>query len=136
MAEMVKLEVVTPDREVVSVETEEVSQLPGRDGLLGVLPGHAPLMSTLSPGIISWMIGDDKEDDIVVAGGFAVIQDDVVTVLAEAAELPAEIDLDQAQESLARLQAQLATAAPDEEDAIRDEIALNDGRIDAVARAE
>lgn len=134
MAETVRLEVVTPDREVVAVDTEEVVALPGSDGLLGVLPGHCPFMTTLGPGIVSYLKAKDEETALVVGGGFAIVQDDVVTVLAEAAELPAEIDLDAAQRDLAEAQGALPAATEADEAAARDRVALNESRIEVVAR--
>jgi F-type H+-transporting ATPase subunit epsilon len=134
MAETVRLEVVTPDREVVAVDTEEVVALPGGDGHLGVLPGHCPFMTTLAPGVVAYLTAPDQETALVVGGGFALVQDDVVTVLAEAAELPAEIDLEAARRDLADAQGALPGATGDEEHALRDRVALNEGRIEVVAR--
>jgi F-type H+-transporting ATPase subunit epsilon len=135
VAETVRLEVVTPDREVLAVDTEEVVALPGGDGLFGVLPGHCPFMTTLSPGIVAYLKDKDHETALVVAGGFALVQDDKVTVLAEAAELPGEIDLEAARRELADAQAALPTAAAGEaEAAARDRVALNESRVEVVAR--
>jgi F-type H+-transporting ATPase subunit epsilon len=133
MAETVRLEVVTPDREVLSVDTLEVVQVPGGDGLFGVLPGHCPFMTTVDPGVVAYLEGEDTERVFVVGGGFAVVQDEVVTLLAETAELPAEIDLEAARRALAEAQAALPGAG-DKEAEVRGAIALNEGRIEAVAR--
>lgn len=134
MADQVRLEVVTPDREVATVTTDEVVQLPGGDGLFGVLPGHSSLMTTLTPGVVSWMVDPDNDAGVVVGGGFAVVQDNVVTVLAESAQLPSEIDLDAARKALAEAEAELPAAQ--DEDAVRDRIALCNSQIDARARWE
>lgn len=134
MADTVRLEVVTPDREVIGVDTEEVVSLPGGDGLFGVLPGHCPFMTTLTPGLVAYLKDPDHDAGLVVSGGFAVIQDDKVTVLAEAAELPEEIDLEAAQAALAEAQAAVPTAAGPEETAARERLALNEGRVEAVAK--
>jgi len=135
MAETVRLEVVTPDREVIGVDTAEVVSLPGGDGLFGVLPGHCAFMTTLTPGIVSYLTDPDHDAGLAISGGFAVVQDDKVTVLAEAAELPAEIDLEAARNDLTEAQAALPTAAAGEaEAAARDRVALNEGRIEAVAK--
>ena len=132
----VRLEVVTPSREVVKVETEEVVQLPGRDGLFGVLPEHCAMMSTLGPGVVSYLVGKDQEAEMVVGGGFAIIQDDVVTVLAETAELPEEIDLNAAQSALeAAREAEGLATTPEEEAAAHDQVVLAEARIDAVAKS-
>ena len=137
MADQVRLEVVTPNREVASITTDEVVQLPGGDGLFGVLPGHSGLMTTLTPGVVSWMIDPDNDAGLVVGGGFAVVQDNVVTVLAESAELPGEIDVDAAQKALAEAEGELPTATSlEEESAVRERIALQNSRVEARARWE
>jgi F-type H+-transporting ATPase subunit epsilon len=135
VAETVRLEVVTPDREVLSVETEEVVEVPGGDGLFGVLPGHAPLISTLEPGVVAYLTDPDHQRALVVAGGFAIVQDEVVTVLAEKAELSDEIDLEAAQADLAEAKAALPGLSGDEERDVRARVALNEGRIEVVARS-
>jgi len=135
MAETVRLEVVTPDREVLSVDTEEVVEVPGGDGLFGVLPGHTPLISTVEAGVVAYLTDPDTQRSLVVAGGFAIVQDEVVTVLAERAELPDEIDLEAAKAALAEAQAALPGLSGDEEREVRGRIALNEGRIEVVARS-
>ncbi len=138
MADTIKLEVVTPARAVLDVTTDEVLQLPGREGIFGVLPDHAPLMTTLGPGLIEYVVDADKDirERMVVAGGFAIVRDDVVTVLAETAELPAEIDVDAARQGVANATEALATAAtPDEEQALYDQLALAEARVESVAKS-
>ena len=128
MADTIKLEVVTPARAVLDVTTDEVLQLPGREGIFGVLPEHAPLMATLGPGIVEYLVDADKDirERMVVAGGFAIVRDDVVTVLAETAELPTEIDMDAAREGLAEANEALA---------VYDQLALAEARVESVAKA-
>jgi len=135
MAQTVRLEVVTPDREVLCVETEEVVEVPGGDGLFGVLPGHAPLISTVEPGVVAYLTDPDTQASLVVGGGFAIVQDEVVTVLAEDAELPGEIDLEAAKAALAEAHAALPGLSGAAERAVRGRIALNEGRIEVVARS-
>jgi F-type H+-transporting ATPase subunit epsilon len=135
VAETVRLEVVTPDREVLSIDTEEVVEVPGGDGLFGVLPGHAPLISTVEPGVVAYLTDPDTQRSLVVGGGFAIVQDEVVTVLAETAELPDEIDLEGARAALAEAHAALPGLSGDEERQVRGRIALNEGRIEVVARS-
>jgi F-type H+-transporting ATPase subunit epsilon len=135
VAQTVRLEVVTPDREVLSIDTEEVVEVPGGDGLFGVLPGHTPLISTVEPGVIAYLTDPDTQASLVVGGGFAIVQDDIVTVLAEDAELPGEIDLEAAKAALAEAQGQLPGLSGDEERQVRGRIALNDGRNEVVARS-
>ena len=102
------LEVVTPEREVVHEQVDEV-QVPGRDGYLGILPGHAALLSELGIGELSYKSGGHQHY-MAVLGGFVEIREDHVRVLADAAEKPEEIDIERAREDLRR--AQLAVSNP------------------------
>jgi F-type H+-transporting ATPase subunit epsilon len=110
MAEM-KLEIVTAERVVYS---EDVSVLvaPGADGELGVLPGHAPLLTTLAPGEIK-VTKDGEESFMVVSGGFLEVLGNKVTILANTAEYADEIDEDRAEAALERAQERVATAESD-----------------------
>jgi F-type H+-transporting ATPase subunit epsilon len=102
------LEVVTPEREVVHEQVEEV-QVPGRDGYLGILPGHAALLSELGIGELSYKVGG-REHYMAVLGGFVEIRADHVRVLADSAEKPEEIDIEKARAEHHR--AQLAVNNP------------------------
>lgn len=93
------LEIVTPERPLLSTEADEVV-LPALDGEIGVLPGHAPLMSQMSVGGILSYKNAGKETVAFVSQGFVEIASDRVTVLAERAELATEIDLDAARAAL------------------------------------
>ena len=97
MAETFQLEIVTPDRLLVSEPASE-AQIPGSNGYLGILPGHAPLITELSVGEITYKSGG-KTERIAVAWGFAEVLPDKVTVIADTAELASEIDVQRAQES-------------------------------------
>ena len=110
MAEM-KLEIVTAERIVYS---EDVSVLvaPGSDGELGVLPGHAPLLTTLAPGEIK-VTRDGEESFMVVSGGFLEVLGNKVTILANTAEHADEIDEDRAEAALQRAQERVASAESD-----------------------
>ena len=107
MADQLKLEIVTPDRHVVNDYAQEV-QIPGANGYLGVLPGHAPLISELAVGEISYR-KNGHVFRLAVAWGFAEILPDKVTILAETAERPEEIDIEAARrardEAAARMKA-------------------------------
>ena len=81
-----QLEIVTPEKKVVDTAAEEV-QIPGKNGYLGVLPGHAPLITELAVGEIKYRAGG-KEQHLAVAWGFAEVLPDKVTILAETAERP------------------------------------------------
>ena len=84
MAEKVAFELVSPDRLLMSVEADAVA-MPGMEGDFGVLPGHAPLISALRAGIIAIEGGSEGPDQVYIAGGFAEVVADRLTVLAEEA---------------------------------------------------
>jgi F-type H+-transporting ATPase subunit epsilon len=98
----IRCEIVSQDRQVFSGEADIVI-LPGAGGVMGVLEHHSPLLTTLKYGIITVRSGDD-EYIFTVAGGFAEVQPDQVTVLADAAEDIAEIDIQRAEEARQRAQ--------------------------------
>lgn len=114
MAEHLQLEVVTPERRVLSEQVNSVT-VPGRSGEMGILPGHAPLISELQTGVLSY-----NEDGTVfqlhVSGGFVEVTDDRVSVLAEIAERPDEIDAARARLSRERTEKQLTSWSGTEED--------------------
>jgi len=89
------LEIVTPERALVSQQVDEV-QLPGSDGYFGVLPGHTPLLATLQVGELWYRIGRETHY-LAVAFGFAEVLPDRVTVLAQIAERPEDIDVPRAE---------------------------------------
>lgn len=91
----IKLSIVTPDRQLFSGEVDEVT-VPGIRGYLGILPGHAPLLSELQVGIISYK-QEGRESYLFCSWGFVEVLPDQVSVLAEIAEAPEEIDVEQAQ---------------------------------------
>jgi F-type H+-transporting ATPase subunit epsilon len=91
---MIKLSVVTPERSLVSEDVDEI-QLPGANGYLGVLPGHAPLFTELKVGELSYRKGT-QWTSLAVDSGFAEVINDQVRVLAETAERAHEIDLERA----------------------------------------
>jgi F-type H+-transporting ATPase subunit epsilon len=107
MADSFQLEIVTPEKKVVKDVAEEI-QIPGKDGYLGILPGHAPLITELSVGEISYRKGGQTHF-LSVAWGFAEVLPDKVTILAETAERPEEIDVKRAQESKQKAEAALKT---------------------------
>ena len=92
-----RLEIVTPEREVYSDEVDSV-QVPGSEGELGVLPHHAPLVSTLGVGELRFRKGG-VEESFAIVGGFLQVRPDKVVVLAETADMASEIDLEKAQEA-------------------------------------
>ena len=102
-----KLEIVTPEKKVVDVAATE-AQIPGKNGYLGVLPGHAPLITELAVGEITFRAGAE-EQRLAVAWGFAEVLPDKVTILAETAERPAEIDVARAREAKQRAEERLTS---------------------------
>ena len=109
-----KLEVVTPERRVLSESVDAVT-LPGLGGELGILPGHTPLISQLQTGVLSYTTAG-KTLQLHVSGGFIEIKDDVVSVLAEIAERPEEIDAARARLSREHTEKQLNAWSGTEQD--------------------
>ena len=114
----------------------DIVVLPGTDGEMGILPHHAPLLTTLKFGIIKVRSGG-KEEVFTVAGGVAEVQPDIVTVLADAAENVEEIDVARAEAARKRAEEMLAKGMPADSDSyLRMEAALRKSnlRLDAVKR--
>jgi len=111
MDETFRLRIVTPYREVVMEDVSE-AQIPGKEGYLGVLPGHAPLISELRVGEISYKRGG-KSTHLAVSGGFVEVLPEQVTILAETAERAEEIDVTRAQAAKAEAEKLLRAAHPD-----------------------
>jgi len=107
MADTFQLEIVTPEKKVVDTKAEEV-QIPGKNGYLGILPGHAPLITELAVGEIKIREGAG-EQKLAVAWGFAEVLPDKVTILAESAERPSEINVDRARKAKERAEQRLTS---------------------------
>ncbi len=91
---MINLEIVTPERRVID-EAVEMVTVPTAKGEIGILTNHAPLISTLKPGILSYTLKGVTEK-MVVAGGFIEISDNKVSILADVAESKDDVDVDSA----------------------------------------
>jgi F-type H+-transporting ATPase subunit epsilon len=113
MPDTFQLEIVTPEKMVVRDVAEEI-QIPGKNGYLGILPGHAPLISELAVGEITYRNGNTTTR-LAVAWGFAEVLPDKVTILAETAERATEIDAGRAQAAKQRAEANLASSATAED---------------------
>lgn len=112
LPESIELIVVTPERQILREKVAEVT-LPGAGGELGILPGHAPLMTELGIGELSYRVaGSGEKPGLAIIQGFAEVLSDRVTVLAETAERAAEIDLARAEAAKARAQQRLASGDP------------------------
>ena len=125
MAEVFQLEIVTPEKKVLETAAEEV-QIPGKNGYLGVLPGHAPLITELSVGEIKYR-ENSTEQRLAVAWGFAEVLPNKVTILAETAERPSEIDVERARKAKERAEQRLTSGDPNVD---------VDRALDALHRAE
>lgn len=116
-----QLEVVTPDKTVVSAEVEMVV-CPGVEGEFGVLPQHVSLLSALKIGDLRYRV-NGKDENVFISGGFADVNNNVLSVLAESAELAGDIDTARAQAAKERAEKRL-TAHDESVDQTRAEAAL------------
>ncbi len=126
-----KIQVVTPTRTVVDSEADQV-ELPGELGYLGILPGHAPLITVLKTGVLSYE-NAGVERALAITAGFAEISNDVVTVLADLAEEPSEVDVAAAERERVQAEEELKTASRETLEGIRLKLELAEARL-AVAR--
>ena len=102
----IQLKIVSADRSLVNEQVDEV-EIPGSDGYFGVLPGHTTLLALLGAGELWYRQGQEKHY-MLIAFGFAEVQADQVTILAEVAERPDEIDVSRAQAAKRRAEERLA----------------------------
>src|SRR5262249_10096501 len=116
-----QLQIVSADRSLVNETVDEV-EIPGADGYFGVLPGHTPLLAVLGAGELWYRQGQEKHY-LAIAFGFAEVQPERVTILAQIAEHSHEIDLARAEAAKKRAEERLASALADI-DAERARIAL------------
>src|SRR5713226_6665905 len=113
LPESIELVIVTPERQLLRETVVEVT-LPGGDGCLGILPGHAPLITELGIGELTYRSKTASEPGhLAIISGFAEVLGDRVTVLAETAERPEEIDVARAEEAKKRAEQRLAAASSD-----------------------
>lgn len=130
MADSIELEVVTPDRELVREHVSDV-QVPGKDGYLGILPGHAPLLGILGTGALSYGVGP-RRHFIALQGGFLEVLPEHVRVLANKAECADDIDLARARADLAQAEQEVAAAASGGDPQVAlDHLALAQARVTA-----
>jgi F-type H+-transporting ATPase subunit epsilon len=126
MAETFLLQIVSPERMLVEEQAAE-AQIPAIDGFIGVLPGHAPLLSELQPGGVLTYRGESGVKVLAAYGGFVEVLPDRVRVLADGAERREEINVDEARERLRKAMEAVQLEAPD---AIT-EMARAQARLDA-----
>ena len=128
MPDTFQLEIVTPEKLVVKEAVEE-AQIPGLNGYLGILPGHAPLITELGVGVITYRAGGTTKT-LSVAWGFAEVLQDKVTILAETVERPDEIDVARAQQAKERAEQLLKSNDPElDYDRVQDDLRRAETRL-------
>jgi F-type H+-transporting ATPase subunit epsilon len=134
MADTLHLQIATPERQLVDENVVRV-EIPGKDGYLGILPQHAPLLSELGAGVLSYS-SDSQDKLLAINGGFLEVLDDEVRVLAEHAEFAREINLEQARHELNEAQAAVEkqTSGPESEKAL-ERLRAAQARVEAAERA-
>src|ERR1700686_1538866 len=134
MAETIQLEIVTPERLVVN-DTAEYIEIPGKTGYLGVLPGHAPLITELAEGKISYS-NAGKTKRLAVAWGFAEVLQNKVTILAETAEKAEEIDTARAQAARQRAEEALRKAGVEGDKNAQSALDRANARLDVAGKSK
>lgn len=122
MPEKIELEVVTPERLLLHQDVKSV-EIPGRDGYLGILPGHAPLITELGIGVLTYRTNGEPHF-LTIMNGYAEVLPDRVIVLAEISELATEIDVERCRAALERAQGMLAKSTSPDVDWQRAQAAL------------
>jgi F-type H+-transporting ATPase subunit epsilon len=134
MSDTFQLEVATPERLLVDKQVTE-AELPGKNGYLGVLPGHAPLLSALGAGVLTYSAGG-RPEVLAIDGGFVEVLDDHVRVLAEHAEYARDIRADEARRQLEEASAKLKNLQDaSESDEVLRIIQKAQARVDAAEKA-
>lgn len=131
----IRCEIVSQDRLVYEGDVDIVV-IPGSEGEMGILPDHAPLLTTLALGVVKVRVGS-QEEIFTVTGGLAEVQPDVVTVLADAAENVEEIDIARAEEARKRAEELLKDGPPADVDrylAIEAALRRSNLRLEAARR--
>ncbi|MBV9294621.1 MAG: ATP synthase F1 subunit epsilon [Acidobacteriaceae bacterium] len=134
MADTFQLEVATPERLFVDEQVSE-AELPGKNGYMGILPGHAPLLSALGAGVLTYGSGAGAHV-LAIDGGFVEVFENHVRVLADHAEFAQDIQVDRARADLEQATAALKQAhdSPESDAALR-ALAKAQARIDAAERS-
>jgi F-type H+-transporting ATPase subunit epsilon len=133
MPDVIDLEVATPERLLVREEVTE-AQVPGKNGYLGILPGHAALLGQLGTGVLTYVVGGRKRS-VCVQGGFVEVSNDHVRVLANVAEPCEDIDVEKARADLAKANQDVINPALGVDPAVALEaLAWAQARVDAAAQ--
>jgi F-type H+-transporting ATPase subunit epsilon len=131
---MLKLEIVTPEKKIVETEAEIVN-VPTASGEAGILPNHAPLISALKPGILSYT-NRGATERIAIGGGFLEVNHDKVSVLADSAETTNEINADEARsdrDAAEKALAELINHPVEEGDTVRERLEAANARLQLVS---
>ncbi len=133
MAERIQLDVITPERRLLS-ETVDAVTVPGMNGEIGILPGHTPLISQLQTGVLSYTQGTATRR-LMVSGGFVEISDERVSVLADIAERPEEVDAARARQERELAEREMSSFAGSEEEMaqVRDRFERSTARLQLAA---
>lgn len=134
LPETIELQVVTPERHVLQ-QTVHALEVPGKEGYLGILPGHAPLITELGIGLLTYR-KDSETRYLTVIHGYAEVLPDRVIVLAELAERAEEIDIERTRAARERAQAELAKAVSGDADWQRATFALDRAMVRLQAAAK
>ncbi|HYJ92039.1 MAG TPA: ATP synthase F1 subunit epsilon [Pyrinomonadaceae bacterium] len=131
---MLKLEIVTPEKKIVETEAEIVN-VPTASGEAGILPNHAPLISALKPGILSYT-NRGATERIAIGGGFLEVNHDKVSVLADSAETTNEINAEEARadrDAAEKALAELINHPVEEGDTVRERLEAANARLQLVS---
>lgn len=131
---MLKLEIVTPEKRVLDADVDSVT-VPTASGEAGILPNHAPLISALRPGVLSYS-NKGSIEKLAVSGGFVEVNGNKVAILADSAETAAEVDVAAARaekESAERALAAAANASIEDNEAVRDQLDTANVRLQLAA---
>ena len=106
------LTIVSAERKIFEGEVKQI-QATGVEGVLGILPGHTPLLTAIKPGIVKFTLQDGNEDVIYVSGGFLEVQPNIVTVLADVAIRGSELDAERIREAKRKAEENIVSHASD-----------------------
>ena len=129
---IIDLQIVTPDHPLVHEQVDEV-QVPGAEGYFGVLPGHTPMLASLSAGELWYRKGQEKRY-LAIAFGFAEVLPDRVTILAQLAERAEEIDIERAESARRRAEERLAQKTDVDFERARATISLSSSESSSMPR--
>jgi F-type H+-transporting ATPase subunit epsilon len=135
MADTLHLQIATPERQLVDESVTQV-EIPGKNGYLGILPEHAPLLSELGAGVLTYSGGNGADKVLAIEGGFVEVLNNEVRVLAERAEFSKAINAEQARRELDEAQAAVMKPSPEtDSDEALQRLAGAQARVDATNRS-